>query len=548
MTPILRPYQLEAVAATLDGWATSPDPGGLVLATGLGKTVIFSEVARINHRAFNARTCILVHRDELVTQTVDKLNAADPGLLVGIVQGGNTGIYADVVVASVQTLVRRLGKIDPAQFPRIIVDEAHHMVADSYQKCLHHFGAYDGGRTRTLGVTATPARGDRQGLGAALPGGIWYERAIGWGVEQGFLCPAEVRTVALTGLDTDAIKRTSGDLAAGDLGKAMSSIHAGAKIAEAYAHYGTDSHGRLRRAISFAPTIAVAEAWAADYELVGARAVVIKGSTPVAERRAAYRDVAAGRKDVLSSVMVLTEGFDLPAVEVAIIGRPTKSMPLLTQMVGRVLRPSPGKTSALLLDVVGSLGGGLARSYDLSIPEPKEDEAPPQDEDTMPRERRERIEVRPPEKLDWVARDLFGEPIKKGARRKTHSEPGWLRTYGGVSFLPASPPEVPWRLFCWLQDGLDNPWWRLERGGQPEPVTMAPGADPRDLHPGWPLAWDDLFATDPQAQLLTKLGLMPEGNRPTKRRASELIEIHFASREIDAVCRPKLAVVPPPHV
>lgn len=543
MTPKLRPYQVEDTAAVLDAWTVMRRPA-LQWATGLGKTVLLSEIARINLRAYGMRTCIFVHRDELVQQTVDKLRAADSNMTIGIVQGPSMGIYADVVVASIQTLVRRLAKIKREQFPRIIVDECHHAAAASYVRCLEHFGAFDDASpTRALGVTATMARGDRKGLG-----GVWdkviSERPIAWGVEQGYLCGAEVRTVALAGLDTDKVRKgVDGDLAAGDLGRAMSSIHAGAKIAEAYATYGQDAHGRFRRAISFAPTIEIAQAWAGDYERAGARVAVITGTTPIPERRAAYADVAAGRKDVLSSVMVLTEGFDLPAVEVAIVGRPTKSMPLLTQMVGRVLRPSEatGKQGALLLDVVGALGRGLARSHDLRIPRPEDEIAPPQLQEDEPRPPREKIVLKPPTKVEWLALDLLGRPIPKGARRKTHAEPRWLRTYGGVAFLPRTP-SYPWRVFCWVREGAETPWWRKGDAPEPEPMTVAQGVDPRELHPGLPLAWDDQPPAEPQRELLVKLRLPVP---PTKREASDLIETYFASRELDAICRPRLVTNPP---
>jgi superfamily II DNA or RNA helicase len=549
MTPVLRDYQLEAVGAVLDGWEATADPGALLLATGLGKTVIFSELARISH-ALNHRTLILVHRDELVRQTVDKLYQANPAMRIGIVQGQSMGVFADAVVASVQTLARRLDKIRPDQFDRIVIDECHHAAAKSYMAILYRFGAYDGGVTRTVGVTATLARGDRQGLGAQFPAGVWYERGIAWGVEHGYLVPAEVRTVALAGLDTDTIRKgADGDLAAGQLGKAMSTADAGRHIAAAYARYAQDPYGRFRRAISFAPTIEIAEAWAGSYEAVGARVAVITGSTPPAERQRAYADVRDGRKDVLSSVMVLTEGFDLPAVEVAIVGRPTKSMPLLTQMVGRVLRPSPatGKTSALLLDVVGALGHGLARSHDLSIPGPDKPEAPEQDADELPRPPRDRIVLAPPEEVTFTVRDLLtGEVLKTRARRKGMLEPEWLRTKGGVPFLPATP-DFPWRIFCWARDDSPSPWWRLERleGCAPEALQLADGADIRDLHPGMPGTWAVEPATRPQADLCAKLAL---GSPATKLEASTLIETYFAGRVLDRLCRPKMVVQRPPGV
>lgn len=819
MNLILRSYQREAVGATLDAWAQGMGAPALQLATGLGKTVIFAELCRVLVRAMNSRPLILVHRDELVTQTCAKLAAADPALRVGIIQRDSMGVArTDVVVASVQTLIRRLDKLAPERFTHVIVDECfpagtlvggvpiellragdvvpsydetnrsvvhrrvvgtmarrptamvrvhladgrtiectpehpfmttsgwvparalhgatviechhedvyllraarqpvgqlredgshesatclradaseqpdgtprsgrqdgrdpacrgqlvarlagrkreastgggatagraarlvraclraagwrtplslqagpgergpkdlrrggrriaqwpapgagsapgrtadgarvdhveilepggdgtygglcrdglvynlevegthtylvgrvvvhncHHAAAASYLEILAHFPG------PKLGVTATMARGDRRGLGHVWDD-VVFERTIPWGVEHGFLVPAEVRTIAVPGLDTDAVKRSAGDLQASDLGKAMATAHAGEHVANAYSQFGRDDLGRLRRAISFAPVIDTAEAWAADYERIGARVAVITGSTPANERRAAYRDVGAGRKDVLSSVMVLTEGFDLPAVEVAIIGRPTKSMPLLTQMVGRVLRPSPstGKEAALLLDVVGALGRGLARSFDLSIPGPDKPVAP-EDPDYVP-EPRERIELAPPAAVDWVALDLHGQPIKARKRKVRHAPPEWLRTYGGVPFLPRTKDQEE-IMFCHVFEDSPTAWWRKRRDAGPEPLVLADGADVRDLHAGVAEALDAADATDAQLELLARLrgpqGILwsPGGaDRPSRRRASDLIEIHFASQELDRICRPRMLqpVAPPPGV
>lgn len=538
---ILREYQREATGAVLGAWQAGTRAPAIVLATGLGKTVILAELCRIAVRAMNLRPVILVHRDELVRQTVDKLERADAGLRIGIIQGQNLGIArTDVVVASVQTLIRRIGPkariaITPDRFSAVIVDECHHAAASSYLAILDHFGD-----ALRLGVTATLARGDGRGLGEVWDD-VVYERDIAWGVEHGYLVPAEVRTVTLAGLDTSKVRKAiDGDLAAGDLGKAMSSVHAGERIAEAYVRFGQTAQGRLRRAISFAPTVEVAEAWTGDYEAAGARCAVINGATPTNVRQAAYRDLAAGRIDVLSSVMVLTEGFDLPAVEVAIVGRPTKSMPLLTQMVGRVLRPSPstGKEAALILDVVGAMGGGLARSVDLSIPPPPAPVAPPADYEPV---RRERLEVAPPPEVEWVAWDLHGNPITEVRRRKGHGGPEWLRTYGGVPFLPRTA-DFQDLLFCWARDGTPTPWWRKARGKAPEPLVLAAEGDLRSIHPGIPARLDTQPATMAQLELLGRLGLRDAGTEPpTRLEASNMIEIHFASAELDRFARPRMA-------
>lgn len=525
----LRTYQAEAIAATVAAWRTGMTRPSIVLATGLGKTVIFTRLARGMH-ALGYRPLVLVHRDELIRQTVAKFKATDNSLTVGVIQGKTLEVAdADVVVASVQTIVRRLDRIHPNRFDVVIVDECHHAAADTYMRILEHFGCFDG-TAKALGVTATMGRGDAKGLGTVWDD-VVFERDILFGVQGGFLCPAEVRTVRLAGLDTDRIKAgADGDLAAGQLAKAMTSAEAGPTIAQAYVEYARGATG-LRRGILFAPTIEMAQAWAADLWRAGVRTSVITGATKADDRQATYADLEAQRIDCIASVMVLTEGFDLPAVEVAVIARPTRSMALLTQMVGRVLRPSPatGKTSALVLDIVGAMGSGLARTVDLSIPGPEKDEAP------LEREVSERLGLpindNPsgiPEH-EWVAVSLTGEPMGARNRRHSHVDPSWLRTYRGTPFL-ARTKEFQELIYL---DSNGNPWVKV-KGEQANRLELLPGMDLRMLHPGIDAsapAW--LKATAKQLEMLRRLGLEPRIDMKAAE-ASRMLEVHFASRELDA--------------
>lgn len=546
----LREYQRQALEATMSGWATGLKRPALVLATGLGKTVIFAELSRLMAASGSRRPLVLVHRDELVRQSVAKLHAADPSMRIGVIQGRELGIArTDIVVASVQTLIRRLGQIDPSRFDLGIVDECHHAAADSYVKIMTHFGAFNSGSNSLwLGVTATMGRGDNRGLGD-----IWqevvFERDIKFGVDGGFLVPAEVRTVRLAGLDTDSIRQQQGDLAPGALARAMSTAHAGPVIARAYSEFARDTQGRLRRGIVFAPKVETAEAWAGDFLALGIRCAVITGTTKPEDRQVVYRDLAAGRLDVIASVMVLTEGFDLPAVEVAVIGRPTKSMALLTQMVGRVLRPSPstGKTAALVIDVVGAMGSGLARTLDLSIPEPLVPVAPSEEEvgdrdDTF---RLPEPEIEIPH-FEFVALDLHGTPLPAAERVKGAVGPDWLRTYAGTLFLA---PTKDFSDLIYLGSG--GSFWRKRKGSwRPEELTLGEGQDIRALHPGRRATWDGARATEKQVHLLMRLRrpdgepvLSEEASRAyyragvSARSAADLLAVHFASRELDPKVR-----------
>ena len=152
----LRPYQQAAVDAVLSKWKEHRKLL-LVLPTGGGKTIVFSKIALARFSA--GRTLILAHRDELLTQAQDKLQAAT-GIVAAREQAENRAIDEAVVVASIQTMQRRLDQW-AGKFSTVIIDEAHHALSDSYQEVLAAFGD-----AKILGVTATPDRGDAKNLGA----------------------------------------------------------------------------------------------------------------------------------------------------------------------------------------------------------------------------------------------------------------------------------------------------------------------------------------------------------------------------------------------
>src|SRR2546425_8073069 len=181
LTP--RPYQHEAVAALLTAAARGVQRPLLVLPTGTGKTIIFALLVQRR----GGRALILAHRDELIQQVVDKLHLVDPTLPLGIVQAARDELTAPTVVASVQTLSRRprLARLVP-DFHTIVIDEAHHAPAPSYRRILEYCQAWRPDGPLVVGVTATPARGDRQSLRQGLYG-IGYPETPGEIDEGGVL-------------------------------------------------------------------------------------------------------------------------------------------------------------------------------------------------------------------------------------------------------------------------------------------------------------------------------------------------------------------------
>lgn len=349
----LRDYQEQCLAKVLERFREKPERLLAVLPTGAGKTVIFSALCerwRNEHSGGRWPTLVLVHRDELIHQTVEKLHMIAPALRVGVVKASRNETDADVIVGSVQTLARADRRAALPRVGLVIVDEAHHAVAESYQTIIRECGGWEG--TPVLGVTATPSRGDSQGLGK-----VWQEivfrRATEWMIAKGYLVDVRCLTVDVPGYDLSGVGLSGGDLAARGVENALQASNAADEVAKRYVEHASDRQG-----VIFTPGVPSAQWFAEAFRDNGITAEVIVGSTPTEERRAIYDRVRSGEVQVLSSAMVLTEGFDMPQLSCAVIARKTKSQGLFVQMAGRVLRPSrvTGKRDALILDVAGVAG------------------------------------------------------------------------------------------------------------------------------------------------------------------------------------------------
>lgn len=349
----LRPYQRDAIDAVTKAWGEGMQRPAVVLPTGMGKTVVFSHLAKEFHARTGRRVLVLVHRDELADQALEKLHNVAPHLNLGKVKAETNQVGADVVVASVQTLAReiRLKQLLAAgDIGLVIVDECHHAAADTYQKIMKELGLfnYRSGAAVCVGFTATLARGDGVGLGSTFDD-VVFTKSVAYAIKNKFLVPPKGISVAVDGLDTSKVKKSGGDYQAGDLGRALEDSDALVQVAQAYKAHAADRPG-----VVFLPTVATAEAQVAELERVGIRAAAVSGATTREERHRIYRDRREGRIQVLANCMVLTEGFDDPGLSCAVIARPTRSNSLYTQMVGRVLRPFKGKEDALILDMVGA--------------------------------------------------------------------------------------------------------------------------------------------------------------------------------------------------
>lgn len=332
----LRPYQQAAREAVEAHWADGYNRTLLVLPTGCGKTIVFAHITADCVRQGN-RVLILAHRGELLDQAADKIHkAVKLGCAVEKAEETCLGSWYRVVVGSVQTLMRerRLSQFAPDYFGTIIIDEAHHAISDSYQRILNHFPD-----ARVLGVTATPDRGDMKNLGAVFQS-LAYEYTLPKAIKEGYLSPIRAMTIPLK-LDLTGVSVQAGDFKAADVGNALDPYLY--QIADEMAKYCME-----RRTVVFLPLVKISQKFRDILCSRGFRAAEVNGeSQDRAETLSAFE---RGETNVLCNSMLLTEGWDCPAVDCIVVLRPTKVRALYSQMVGRGTRLYPGKDHLLLLD------------------------------------------------------------------------------------------------------------------------------------------------------------------------------------------------------
>jgi DNA repair protein RadD len=359
----LRTYQSDAVNGIRRAYREGKRAPLLVLPTGGGKTVTFSYVTQ-SAAAKGRCVYLLVHRAELVKQIAGTLarfgcthNIIAPGPIVRQCQAdqfrahGRTYVQpgARVFVASVQTLVKRLDKIPTDMAPDLIViDEAHHLTAGTmWGTVVEKFP-----KAYLLPVTATPCRLDGKGLGLGA-GGFCDELIMGPTmrelIEAGALSPYRIFAPP-NALDLSGVKTRAGDYAKDQLATAVDKPMITGDVVQ---HYHRLAAGR--RALVFCVSVEHARHVASEFAASGVESEFLDGTLDASEREAIIKRFEAGTTMVLTSCDLVSEGFDCPAIEAAILLRPTQSLSLYLQQVGRALRMFPGKTEAIILDHVGAV-------------------------------------------------------------------------------------------------------------------------------------------------------------------------------------------------
>ena len=332
----LRPYQQEAKEKVFEKWNSGDKKTLLVLPTGCGKTIVFAKITEDCVRQ-GARVLILAHRGELLEQASDKIEKAT-GLKSAVEKAENSCInsWYRVVVGSVQTLMRdkRLNQFSCDYFDTIIIDEAHHVISDSYQKILEHFS-----EANVLGVTATPDRGDMKNLGQVFDS-LAYEYTLPQAIKEGYLTPIKAVTIPLK-LDLSGVSTQAGDFKASDIDTALDPYLY--QIATEMKKYCAN-----RKTVVFLPLVKTSQKFRDILNTQGFNAAEVNGNST--DRAEVLNDFENNKYNVLCNSMLLTEGWDCPSVDCIIVLRPTKVRGLYCQMVGRGTRLCKGKEDLLLLD------------------------------------------------------------------------------------------------------------------------------------------------------------------------------------------------------
>ena len=392
----LRPYQQDAVERVYQEWNGYTDKEGerhepvtstlMVLPTGCGKTVCFSEIIR---RRPPGKAMVIAHREELIYQGKTTIEAVT-GTIASIEMADNYAMDTNIVVATVQTLSRgRMDWFRPNDFSLLVIDEAHHATADTYSKVHEYFKGNP--NLKILGVTATPDRADEEALGQVFQS-VAYDYELPDAVRDGWLVPIMASSVQVAGLDYSHIRTTAGDLNGADLEAVLTAEEPLHRMGQAIVELGMGlspqalapllalppdeftcamaekvGASRLRKSLVFTVTVKHAEAMCEILNRwIPECARFVCGKTPKDERKKLFADFKDGVFNILCNVGVATEGFDEPTIEVIVLGRPTKSRALYSQMIGR-------GTRALLGTVDGPQTPELRRAAIAASAKPKID-------------------------------------------------------------------------------------------------------------------------------------------------------------------------------
>ncbi|OOF89894.1 hypothetical protein ASPCADRAFT_135615 [Aspergillus carbonarius ITEM 5010] len=358
---VLRDYQEECIQSVLNHLDQGHKRLGVSLATGAGKTVIFTQlIGRIPPRnGHHDKTLILVHRRELVEQAARHCRLAYPDRTVEIEMGNSVASGSgDIIIASIRSLTSkdRISKFDPRRFKLVLVDEAHHIVAPTYRTALQHFGLNDPSpdSPALVGVSATFSRFDGLKLGAAIDHIVYHKDYMDM-IDEKWLSNAIFTTVRSEANLSRVRKDKFGDFALGSLSEAVNTNKTNDITVRAWLANAQDRKSTLVFCVDIEHTRQLTEA----FRELGIDARYITAGTPKEMRDEQLRSFKNQEFPVLLNCGLFTEGTDIPNIDCVLLARPTRSRNLLIQMIGRGLRLYPGKKDCHIIDMVATLDTGV---------------------------------------------------------------------------------------------------------------------------------------------------------------------------------------------
>ncbi|CAK7263641.1 Putative ATP-dependent helicase IRC3 [Sporothrix epigloea] len=459
----LRDYQEECIQSVLTSLKAGKKRLGISLATGAGKTVIFTQLLdRFEPASPDAnQTLILAHRRELVEQAARHCTRAYPDKTVEIEMGSlHASGVADITIASVQSITSgdRMAKFDPSRFKLVLVDEAHHIVAPGYMRTLKHFGlgkTDDHGRPGTpalVGVSATLSRFDGLALGAAIDEIVYHRDYLDM-IDDGWLSNLIFTTVEST---ADLSRVRSGglgkDFQASDLSRAVNTeqvndITVRTWLAKAAAP-GTVTTPTRKSTLVFCVDLDHVRDLTQTFRRHGVDAQFVTGETDKRERASRLEDFKRGEFPVMVNCGIFTEGTDIPSVDCVILARPTKSRNLLIQMIGRGMRLHESKTNCHVIDMVSTLKTGVVTTPTLFGLDPSELLRGASIQEVLSLKQRRSLDV----KLDALSRQDAGNhaPIKSVRFQEYDSVFGLIKDKSGEKHIRAISPH------SWVRVGEDR--------------------------------------------------------------------------------------------
>ena len=330
----LRPYQHGAINNLRVSIGAGNKQVLLQAATGAGKTIIACEMIRLATKK-SKRVIFIAHRKEIINQTSGKLDAF--GIEHGVIMANHSRVNNHPVqVASIQTLTRR----DKPPADLIIIDETHLACSSSFKEILKHYRG-----ATVIGLTATPTRLDGKGL-EEIYSDIIQVVPMAQLIEEGHL--VKPRVFAPFTPDMKNVSKSKGDYDAIQTANLMDRKEITANIVK---HWSTSAADR--KTIVFASSVEHSKNIVSEFIDSGISAKHLDANTPADLHDRTLQEWRDGQFTVLSNMGLFIEGLDVPAAACCILARPTKSLTIYLQAVGRVMRPHESKTDCIILDCAG---------------------------------------------------------------------------------------------------------------------------------------------------------------------------------------------------